>query len=59
MSLSVVAAPGSPLIGRPLPDAEAWNEICLPSGDQLALLPPASGTAARCRGCSSRTGPRC
>src|SRR5215217_6749592 len=39
MSLSEVAAPGSFFIGSPVPDAEAWNATCLPSGDQLAELP--------------------
>src|SRR5215211_6108162 len=46
MSLSVVAEPGSSLNGRPSPDAEAWNAMCLLSDDQLALLP-------RVRYCSS------
>jgi hypothetical protein len=53
MSLSHVAAPGSCLIGHPgipgrgggtetghaSPDAEAWNAMYLPFGDQLAELP--------------------
>src|SRR6266545_5748890 len=43
ISLSVVAAPGRALIGRPVPDAEAWNAMFLPSGDQVAELPRTSG----------------
>jgi len=39
MSLSVVAAPGSGLIGSPVPDAERWNAMYLPFGDQVAELP--------------------
>src|SRR5262245_23950111 len=39
MSLSLVAALGSGLIGRPAPDAEAWKATFLLSGDQLAELP--------------------
>src|SRR6266496_3231427 len=42
ISLSVVAAPGKRLIGRPVPDAEAWNAIFLPSGDHVAELPRTS-----------------
>src|SRR5215470_12322260 len=38
-SLSAVAAPGSPLIGSPVPEAEAWKVMLWPSGDQLAELP--------------------
>src|SRR5262249_27770295 len=34
-----VAAPGSVLIGRPRPDAEAWKAMFLLSGDQVAELP--------------------
>src|SRR6185503_1821672 len=45
ISPSVVAAPGRTLIGLPLPDAEAWNAICLPSGDQV---PEAPGTRGVC-----------
>ncbi len=43
MSLSEVAAPGSVLIGRPMPEAEAWNTTFLLSGDQFAELPLSSG----------------
>jgi hypothetical protein len=43
MSLSVAAAPGSLRLGQPAPEAEAWNVIRLPSGDQLAELPPGCG----------------
>src|SRR5262245_65620768 len=39
MSLSLVAALGSGLIGRPWPDAEAWKAMFLLSEDQLAELP--------------------
>src|SRR5262245_13510693 len=39
MSLSLVAALGSVLIGRPVPDAEAWKAMFLLSGDQVAELP--------------------
>src|SRR4029077_6143753 len=39
MSLSAVAAPGSGLIGSPVPDAERWNAMYLPFGDQVAGLP--------------------
>src|SRR6266542_3917921 len=39
MSLSDVAAPGSALIGSPVPEADAWNAMFLPSGDQVAELP--------------------
>src|SRR6266567_8302586 len=42
ISLSVVAAPGKKLIGRPLPEAEAWNAILRLSGDQVAELPRTS-----------------
>jgi len=50
MSLSAVGAPGSFLIGQPgvprtggathvSPDAERWNAMYLPFGDQVAELP--------------------
>src|SRR5262245_24579597 len=39
MSLSIVGAPGSVLVGRPRPDAEAWKAMFLLSGDQVAELP--------------------
>src|SRR5262249_14932630 len=39
MSLSVVAAPGSVLVGVPVPDADAWKAMFLQSGDQVAELP--------------------
>ncbi len=39
MSLSAVGAPGSFLIGSPVPDAEGWNAMYLPFGDQVAELP--------------------
>src|SRR5207244_11648450 len=42
ISLSVVAAPGKELIGCPVPDAEAWNAILLPSPDHVAELPRTS-----------------
>src|SRR5439155_10985802 len=42
ITLSVVGAPGSVLTGTPTPDAEAWNAMRLPSGDQVAELPRVS-----------------
>src|SRR5262245_12222514 len=39
MSLSLVAAPGSVVIGRPAPEAEAWKAMYLLSGDHVAELP--------------------
>src|SRR5262245_24508768 len=39
MSLSIVAELGLGLIGRPVPDAERWNAMYLPSGDQEAEPP--------------------
>src|SRR5215468_4562913 len=39
MSLSLVAEPGSVLIGVPVPDADAWNAMSLQSGDHVAELP--------------------
>ena len=41
-----------------MPDAEAWNAILLPSGDQVAER-PVSAASARNRLHLSRTGPRC
>src|SRR5215510_5243170 len=39
MSLSIVGAPASVLVGRPVPDAEAWKAMFLLSEDQAAELP--------------------